>query len=248
LNNSNITDYLFQNDIITDILQKKLKINFPKQKNINRFIAQVISSITSPIRYEDNCPMLQYFNWLTPFPKLHFLLSSYSPICHPELVQYENFSVRSITDGTFHSNSMTANCPSNYNKLISSLLIYRGGRLFSDEVQEALNYVGNKYNIIFNDCKNFGFYSYIVPEPPIFIQDFPKLENSVCRITNSPCIKKIFLGIKNKIDKENIVNKYFEEGLEKEEVNEAREDLDNLINNYKDIKFWDLNDSSSEEN
>ena len=36
--------------------------------------------------------------------------------------------------------------------------------------------------------------------------------------------------------------------MEKEEVNEAREDLDNLINNYKDIKFGNLNDSSSEEN
>ena len=36
--------------------------------------------------------------------------------------------------------------------------------------------------------------------------------------------------------------------MEKEEVNEAREDLDNLINNYKDIKFGNLDDSSSEEN
>ena len=248
LNNSNIIDYIFQNDIISIILQKKLKIYFPEQKNINRFIAQVISSITSPLRYEENCSMLQYFNWLTPNPKLHFLLSSYSPICHHSVVRYENFNVQSITDGTFHSNSMTANCPANYHKLISSLLIYRGSILYSDEVQEAINYVGNKYNIIFNNDKSFGFHSCIIPEQPMFLQDFPKLNNSVCRITNSPCIKKIFLGIKNKIDKENIDNKYFEEGMEKEEVNEAREDLDNLINNYKAIKFGNLDDSSSEEN
>ena len=248
MNNSNIIDYIFQNDIISIILQKKLKIYFPEQKNINRFIAQVISSITSPLRYEENCSMLQYFNWLTPNPKLHFLLSSYSPICHHSVVRYENFNVQSITDGTFHSNSMTANCPANYHKLISSLLIYRGGILYSDEVKEAINYVGNKYNIIFNNDKSFGFHSRIIPEQPMFLQDFPKLNNSVCRITNSPCIKKIFLGIKNKIDKENIDNKYFEEGMEKEEVDEAIEDLDNLINNYKDIKFGNLNDSSSEEN
>ena len=241
LNNSNIIDYIFQNDIITDISEKKLKINLPKQKNINRFIAQVISSITSPLRFKDNYPMLQYFNWLIPNPKLHFLLSSYSPIYHPDSDNYENFTVTSITDGTFDPNSMMANCPPNYSELISSLLIYRG-LASSEEVEKAINYVTDKYKIIFNSNRNFDFR--IIEKPPTYIEggDFPNLKNSVCRITNSPCIKEIFLGIKKKIEKENNIDKkYFEEGMEEEEVNKAREDLDNLINNYKDIKFCNFN-------
>ena len=182
-------EYIFQNDIVTDICQKKLKIDFPKQKNINRFIAQVISSITSPLRFEENCPMLQYFNWLIPNPKLHFLLSSYSPIYHPDIITFESITVRSITNETFYPNSMLANCPPNYSELISSLLIYRG--LVSPvEVEKAINYVSDKYKIIFNSDKKFGFR--IIGKKPEWIMggDFPLLQISVSRITNSSLLKK----------------------------------------------------------
>ena len=194
LKHSNI-DFIFQNDAINEICRQKFNIIKPSYYNINRLIAQVISSITCPLRYDDKNDISQFISCLIPFPKLHFLLSSYAPLCSSEIVPFENFSVAQITNETFYKNSIFANCNEKENRFITSCLMYRG-YIISKEIIGAIEAIKGRYKIKFSDWCKTGFKSIINYNPIVPGDFFPKLTRSICRISNNSGINNIFEGLK----------------------------------------------------
>lgn len=75
-------DIVLDNEAIYDICRNKLEIEMPSHTNINRLIAQVASSITASMRYDGalNVDLPEIKTNLVPFPRLHFILSAYSPL------------------------------------------------------------------------------------------------------------------------------------------------------------------------
>lgn len=57
----------------------------PNYTNINRVIAQVVSSLTAGSRFNGclNTDLNEFQTNLVPYPSLHFMLSSYAPIVTP---------------------------------------------------------------------------------------------------------------------------------------------------------------------
>ena len=223
---SNI-DFLFQNAPIEDILNCRPHIEKTSNLDINRFIAQVVSSIIFPLCDFEYVSMSKYMNLLVPssFPKLHFLLSSYSPLYNS--INLEN--IENITRGTFYKNSMLAECLDDYNKLISSCLLYKGNAS-SSRVEFAIANLINRYNIHFVDGNKSGF--------EYFITKYP-VSNTVCRISNMPGINVIFNNLKesyNNYKGKNLIHPYISEGMEEQEFNEALEDLANLENDYNNLE------------
>ena len=239
---SNI-DFLFQNAPIADILNFRFHIKKPSYLDINRFIAQVVSSIIFPLSDFKDVNMLKYINLLVPFsiPKLHFLLSSYSPLYNSEIIQFESLSIDRITRETFYKNSMLADCLDDYNKLISSCFLYKG-YANSSQVQIAIANLINKYNIHFVDWNKSGFQYFISNYPPKYIIGgyFPMLSNTVCRISNMPGINIIFNNLKESYYNykgSNFIHPYISEGMEEQEFKEAVEDLSNLENDYNNLEL-----------
>ena len=141
-------DFIFQCDAIKEILTKKYHLKKVYYIDINQLIAQVISSITCPLRYNENINMSNYIDWLIPFPKLHFLLSSYAPNIRPEILSFETINADRITRDTFYKNSMLANCVEDYNIFISSFLIYKG--VFNEnEISYSINRIIEQKNLKF---------------------------------------------------------------------------------------------------
>merc|ERR1712166_1658353 len=75
-------------------------------------IAQVISSLTASLRFDGalNVDITEFQTNLVPYPRTHFMLSSYAPVISAEKAYHEQRSVAEITNSAFEPASMMAKC------------------------------------------------------------------------------------------------------------------------------------------
>lgn len=80
--------FLVDNEAIYDICKNKLGNERPTYTNLNRIIAQIISSITASLRFDGalNVDLTEFQTNLVPFPRIHYPLASYGPIMNAEKV------------------------------------------------------------------------------------------------------------------------------------------------------------------
>lgn len=74
--------FLVDNEAIYEICQKNLNITRPSYTNLNRLIAQIISSITASLRFDGslNVDLTEFQTNLVPYPRIHFPLACYGPV------------------------------------------------------------------------------------------------------------------------------------------------------------------------
>jgi hypothetical protein len=84
-----------------------------------RLIAQVISSLTASLRFDGalNVDVTEFQTNLVPYPRIHFMLSSYSPVISAEKAYHEQLSVAEITNSAFEPASMMAKCDPRHGKV-----------------------------------------------------------------------------------------------------------------------------------
>eukprot|EP01068_Selenidium_serpulae_P020681 Selendium_serpulae@DN8985_c0_g1_i1.p1 len=107
LDNSEVC-VLFDNEAIYGICQRKLNVEKPGFINLNRIMAQVISSLTVSLRFDGmlNVDMTEFQTNLVPYPRIHFMLSSMSPIVPAAKARHEKTGVNEILIDCFHRESM----------------------------------------------------------------------------------------------------------------------------------------------
>ncbi len=91
---------IFDNEALYNICQKKLDISHPTFSNVNKVISKAISSHTSSLRFEGelNVDLNEFQTNLVPFPRLHFMTSSFTPIYSKKSNTRRDNSVSSITN------------------------------------------------------------------------------------------------------------------------------------------------------
>lgn len=74
--------FMMDNEATFDICSKKLGLPMPNYVNLNRLVAQVVSSATASLRYKGdmNVDLNEFQTNLVPFPRIHFPLVSYAPV------------------------------------------------------------------------------------------------------------------------------------------------------------------------
>ncbi|KAJ0734903.1 Tubulin alpha chain [Helianthus annuus] len=82
---------LLDNEAIYDICKQSLDIERPTYTNLNRLISQVISSLTTSLRFDGalNVDVTEFQTNLVPYPRIHFMLSSYAPVISAEKAYHE---------------------------------------------------------------------------------------------------------------------------------------------------------------
>ncbi|KAH9695043.1 Tubulin alpha chain [Citrus sinensis] len=218
---------LLDNEAIYDICRRSLDIERPTYTNLNRLVSQVISSLTASLRFDGalNVDVTEFQTNLVPYPRIHFMLSSYAPVISAEKAYHEQLSVAEITNSAFEPSSMMAKCDPRHGKYMACCLMYRGDVVPKD-VNAAVATIKTKRTIQF---------------PPTVVPggDLAKVQRAVCMISNSTSVAEVFSRIDHKFDlmyaKRAFVHWYVGEGMEEGEFSEAREDLAALEKDYEEV-------------
>ncbi|VDM84444.1 unnamed protein product [Strongylus vulgaris] len=176
----------------------------PTYTNLNRLIAQVVSSITASLRFDGALNTN-----LVPYPRIHFPLVTYAPIISAEKAYHEQLTVSEITNACFEPGSQLVKCDPRNGKYMACCLLFRGDVVPKD-INSAIAVIKTKRNIQFvapvirkSLSKAFdlrcptGFKVGINYQPPTVVPngDMAKLQRAVCMLSNTTAIQVRFLGI-----------------------------------------------------
>merc|ERR1712233_263678 len=233
---------MLDNEAVYDICRRNLDIERPTYTNLNRIIAQVISSLTASLRFDGalNVDITEFQTNLVPYPRIHFMLSSYAPIISAEKAYHEQLSVAELTTSCFEPSNMMAKCDPRHGKYMACCLMYRGDVVPKD-VNAAVANIKTKRTIQFVDWCPTGFKCGINYQPPTAVPegDLAEVTRACAMISNSTAIAEVFARIDHKFDlmyaKRAFVHWYVGEGMEEGEFSEAREDLAALEKDYEEV-------------
>jgi tubulin alpha len=223
---------VLDNEALYDICLRNLGIERPTYTNLNRIIAQVISSLTASIRFDGslNVDLSEFQTNLVPYPRVHFMLSSYAPIISAEKAHYEQLSAAEISNSLFEPCNMMAKCDPRHGKYMAVSMLYRGD-IVPKDICCSIGSIKTKRTIQFVDWCPTGFKVGINYQAPIVVPggDMAKVMRAACMISNTTAIAEVFSRINHKFDllysKRAFVHWYIGEGMEEGEFSEAREDL-----------------------
>merc|ERR1711945_70034 len=101
---------MMDNEALYDICRRNLDIERPTYTNLNRLLAQIMGSLTASLRFDGalNVDVTEFQTNLVPYPRIHFMLSSFAPVISAEKAYHEQLSVAEITSACFEPASMMA--------------------------------------------------------------------------------------------------------------------------------------------
>ncbi len=234
--------FLVDNEAMYDICHRNLFVHRPSYTNLNRLIAQAVSSITASLRFDGslNVDLCEFQTNLVPYPRIHFPLTTYSPIISAERAYHESLSVAEITNACFEPTNQMVKCDPRQGKYMACCLLYRGD-VTPKDVQAAISAIRSKRSVQFVDWCPTGFKTGINYQPPTTVLggDLAKVQRAVCMLSNTTAIATAWSRLNHKFDlmlaKRAFVHWYVGEGMEEGEFSEAREDLAALEKDYEEV-------------
>ena len=120
--------FMVDNEALYDICRRNLDIERPTYTNLNRMVAQIVSSTTASLRFEGslNVDLQEFQTNLVPYPRIHFPLTAFSPIIADEKARHEQISVDEITKLAFEPSHQMVKCDPRRGKYMAVCLLYRG--------------------------------------------------------------------------------------------------------------------------
>ncbi|KAI1713873.1 tubulin/FtsZ family, GTPase domain-containing protein [Ditylenchus destructor] len=234
--------FMVDNEAIYEICRKNLNIIRPTYTNLNRLIAQIVSSITASLRFDGalNVDLTEFQTNLVPYPRIHFPLATYAPIVSSDRAFHEQLSVAEITNQCFEPGNQMVKCDPRNGKFMACCLLFRGDVVPKD-VNSAIATIKTKRSVQFVDWCPTGFKVGINYQPPTVVPggDLAKLQRAVCMLANTTSIAEAWARLDYKFDimyaKRAFVHWYVGEGMEEGEFSEAREDLAALEKDYEEV-------------
>jgi tubulin alpha len=233
--------FLVDNEAIYDMC-KNLGIERPGFIDINRIVAQVVSSITASLRFQGqlNVDLTEFQTNLVPYPRIHFPLVAYSPMISAQKASHEGLSVMEITNNCFEPSNQMVKCNIKNGKFMACCLLFRGD-VQTKEVNQATAVLKAKKAAQFVEWCPTGFKIGINEKRPTVLPGsaMAEVKRAVCALTNTTSIVEAWSRLNRKFDlmygKRAFVHWYVGEGMEEGEFSEAREDLAALEDNYNEI-------------
>ncbi|OAL55856.1 tubulin-domain-containing protein [Pyrenochaeta sp. DS3sAY3a] len=253
IENSDCT-FLVDNEAVYDICRRNLDIPRPSYEHLNRLIAQVVSSITSSLRFDGalNVDLNEFQTNLVPYPRIHYPLISYAPVVSAKKSSHESFKVSDLTFQCFEPNNQMVVCDPRNGKYMAVALLYRGDIVPRDcSVAAAQLKAKSSFNLV-EWCPT-GFKLGINYTKPISVpgSELASVDRSVAMLSNTTAIAEAWSRLDHKFDlmysKRAFVHWYVGEGMEEGEFSEAREDLAALEKDYEEVASDSLDDEGIEE-
>lgn len=241
--------FLMDNEALYDITKRKLQVERPKYRNLNRLVAQTASALTAPLRFNGsvNVDLTEMKMNLVPFPRLRFPLLSYAPILSAELAYHERLSVMDITTSVFEPGSQLVKVDPKAGKYLACCMMYRGD-VVPPDVNAATATLKKSKHFRFVDWSPSAFKVGINYQPPCFIPsgDMAVSQRSVLMMSNNTAVGSVLSRMDHRFDlmysKRAFVHWYVGEGMEEGEFQEAREDCAAMERDYEEVAMEALPD------
>ena len=195
--------FLVDNQAIYDICRMNLDIARPTYNNLNRLIAQIISSITASLRFDGalNVDLNEFQTNLVPYPRIHYPLATYSPVISADRAYHETLAVDEITKNCFEPINQMVKCNPRHGKYMAVCLLYRGDVVPKD-VNASIAAIKTSKTIEFVDWCPTGFKVGINYQPPTVVPgaDLAKVQRAVCCLANTTAIMEAWARLDHKFD------------------------------------------------
>ena len=218
---------------------------------------QVLSFVTSPMR--DRTSRGQNVDWtelrtnLAPFPRIRFVVPALAPLMSLELSHYHRPRTDKIISEGFKSRNQLAKCHPfsghGNDKLLGCCVLFQGRDINQFEIKRKLRDLSRSrllHNMSWLDqnansghlgCMKMGFTN----KPHVVLKgsEMPRSSVAMCMLTNSTAIRNVWDRIDRQFDmlykRRAFVHHFYEEGLEMDELLDARMNMATLEYDYRDI-------------
>ncbi|KAI9702069.1 MAG: alpha-tubulin [Candelina mexicana] len=253
IENSDCT-FLVDNEAVYDICRRNLDIPRPGYEHLNRLIAQVVSSITSSLRFDGalNVDLSEFQTNLVPYPRIHYPLISFAPVISSAKSSHESFKVSDLTFQCFEPNNQMVVCDPRNGRYMAVALLYRGD-VVPRECNAAVASLKAKTSFNLVEWCPTGFKLGINYNKPITVpgSELAAVDRSVSMLSNTTAIAEAWSRLDHKFDlmysKRAFVHWYVGEGMEEGEFSEAREDLAALERDYEEVASDSIDPNGGEE-
>ncbi|THD19593.1 Tubulin alpha chain [Fasciola hepatica] len=245
--------FMVDNEALYDVCRRNLDVGRPTFTNINRLLAQVISTLTAALRFDgcQNVDLLEFQTNLVPYPRIHYPLTTYAPTVSAEKAYHEKLTVGELTSACFEPANQLVKCDPRQGKYMACCLLYRGD-VVPNEIHASIGSLKSKRTIQFVDWCPTGFKVGINYQPPTVIPggDLAKVQRAVTMMSNTTAIAEAWVRMDHKFDlmyaKRAFVHWFVGEGMEEGEFAEAREDLAALEKDYEEVGYDSILDEEVE--
>merc|ERR1711964_296561 len=232
---------MMDNEALYAICRNKLRMGKDvTYSNLSKIISQVSSSMTLSMRFDGmlSVDLQQLHTNLVPYPKLHFMLSSLAPLSKVGGTHFMGCGAKQLTSEVFNPKNMMVLCDPTKGHYMAACVMYRGAINHPDTF-DAIKAIKER-NKFASWCPT-GFKIGVNSKPQQKVPGDGILEapSSACMIGNNTAITEVFTRIDTKYDKmyekRAFLHWYIKEGMEDGEFPDARENIDQLREDYAAI-------------
>jgi len=252
---------VLDNEALYGICSGKLDLEKVQYSHLNKLCAKSISCMTAALRFDGdlNVDMNEFQTNLVPFPRLHFMTSSYAPLANTKKKDGTSSVWDMVQEGfdPKNFNVKYVDFDRNEDKYMAISMNFRG-KVSSKEANENIQKLKKNSKVVFVEWMPTGFKVGLNAIPCMSLDDDVMLKtNRTCAmIGNNVAVNRVFTErLSKKYDmmysQRAYVHWYVGEGMEEGEFSEAREDLGFLEKDYLDVVTEqasdDANDDDNEE-
>jgi len=248
---------VLDNEALYDICSDKLDLKKIQYTHLNKLCAKTISCMTAALRFDGdlNVDMNEFQTNLVPFPRLHFMTSSYAPLVKPTIDVGDKscWDLLQIAFDCKNFNVKYTDFDENEDKYMAISTNFRGG-VNSKDANENIQKLKKNNKVYFVEWMPTGFKVGLNEIPCSALEDdILKYSTKTCAmIGNNVAINRVFQDrLSKKYDmmysQRAYVHWYVGEGMEEGEFSEAREDLGFLEKDYLDVVTEQASDENDEQ-
>ncbi|KIJ50886.1 hypothetical protein M422DRAFT_65542 [Sphaerobolus stellatus SS14] len=244
VDNSDMTVCL-DNEALYDICVRTLKTPNPSFGNLNKLIAQSICGISTSLRFPGqlNGNLRKLSINLVPFPRLHFLVPSYSPFYAETSKTFQNDSVTELTASLFERKHALVAIDPRYGKYLTAAVIFRGN-VSSRDVQQSIQQLQSKNSSMFTEWIPDNVSMSLCSVPPV------GQKKAATALANTTAMQELFqrtmAQFKVMFRRKAFLHWYADEGMDEMEFTEAESNVLDLIAEYQQYQEATVEDEDGE--
>ncbi|KAJ2722226.1 Tubulin beta-3 chain [Coemansia sp. Benny D115] len=228
--NSDMT-FCLDNQALSNICIDVLKIKSPTHSDLNGLVANVMSGVTTSLRFPGqlNADLRKLAVNMVPFPRLHFLMSGIAPLTASKMKDYRQVTVPDLCQQMYQTQNMMVDCNPHHGRYLTCATMFRG-KVSVKECEDCV--------LSYTDKHASEFIQWIPNSTQIVVCDVPAVgtEISSTFLGNNTAIREAFVRVSSQFSKlfrrKAFIHWYTDEGMDEMEFTEAESNINDLVNEY----------------